>query len=82
MERHNLWMEIHRLALALDEAGLSREERVDAAVEQFMAMTPTVRRELQTELRRLALDLFDMLPAITAAESAASEQRQRRTDVA
>jgi hypothetical protein len=67
-EHRNLWMEIHRLASAVQEIGSNREERINAAIDQFMDMPPTVRRELHNDVRMLAVDLFDMLPLIASVE--------------
>ena len=72
----DLWILIHQLAVAWDDHGLIREERLDAAIRQFQRMPPTVRRELQCQLRTLALDLFDLVPLVSAAENATELDRQ------
>jgi hypothetical protein len=74
--RYNLWMDVHRLASALEEVGLNREERIDTAVKVFMDLPPTVRRQLRTDLRMVAVDLFDMLPLIASAENEIESQKR------
>jgi hypothetical protein len=39
------WMDLHRLAASLEEEGLTRQERLDNLVHEFLAMPPLVRRE-------------------------------------
>ena len=69
-------MDVHRLASALEEVGLNREERIDTAVKVFMDLPPTVRRQLRTDLRMVAVDLFDMLPLIASAENEIENQKR------
>jgi hypothetical protein len=62
------WMELHRLASSVDELGLTRQERYDHLIGEFMSLPPLVRRELLRELRFLLSELTDLEPlAITAA---------------
>jgi len=75
--RRNLWLDLHRLANALEEIGLNRDERIDAAVQMFMDLPPMVRRDLRDDLRMVAVDLFDMLPLIATAESEIEAQRNK-----
>ena len=62
------WMELHRLAASVDELGLTRQERYDHLIAEFIALPPLVRRELIRELRFLLSELTDLEPlAVIAA---------------
>jgi len=74
---HKLWMQIHRLAGEMESLGLNREERITRAVNLFMELPPTVRRELHNDIRMLAVDLFDMLPLIATAENDAEGKKTK-----
>lgn len=63
------WMELHRLAASIDELGLTRQERFDHLIGEFLLLPPLVRRELLRELRFLLSELTDLEPlAVTAAD--------------
>jgi hypothetical protein len=71
------WMDMHRLAASLDAEGLTRQERFDNLIQEFLRMPPTVRRELLRELRFLLAEFTDLEPVIINATNAAEEpQRQ------
>ena len=73
------WMDLHRLAASLDAEGLTRQERFDNLVEEFLGLPPLVRRELLEELRFLLSELTDLEPvAVQAANTA--EERKKRTN--
>ena len=61
------WMELHRLASSVDELGLTRQERYDHMIKEFMSLPPLVRRELLRELRFLLSELTDIEPLVVTA---------------
>jgi hypothetical protein len=67
-------MHLHRLAASIDEEGLTRQDRFDNLVREFLAMPPLVRRELLRELRFLLAELADLEPVIIHAANAAEEK--------
>jgi hypothetical protein len=67
------WMDLHRLAASLDNEGLTRQERYDNLVQEFLAMPPTVRRELIQELRFILCELVDLEPIVINAANAAED---------
>lgn len=69
MESEDIWLRLNQLASAMDSGALNREERLQLAVKQYQLLPPTVRKQLLGELRMLALDLFDLLPLISAIEN-------------
>ena len=71
------WMDLHRLAASLEAEGLTRQERFDNLVEEFLQLPPLVRRELIMELRFLLGELPDLEPVIIQATNAAEEQKQK-----
>jgi len=71
------WMDLHRLAASLEAEGLTRQERFDNLVEEFLQLPPLVRRELIVELRFLLSELPDLEPVIIQATNAAEEQKQK-----
>ena len=75
------WMDLHRLAASLDAEGLSRQERFDNLVHEFLQLPPLVRRELLTELRYAIAELTDLEPVVIAA-GAAEENKKHRERVA
>jgi hypothetical protein len=76
------WMLLHRLAASLDEEGLTRHERFDNLVHEFLAMPPLVRRELVRELRYVLCELTDLEPVVINATNAAEEKKKRATKTA
>jgi 3-deoxy-D-arabino-heptulosonate 7-phosphate (DAHP) synthase class II len=77
------WMELHRLAASVDELGLTRQERFDHLVAEFLVLPPLVRRELIRELRFLLSELSDLEPLVIQAGNTAEDRPARRTgDVA
>jgi len=66
-ERDDLWLALHSLSAALDDAGMTQAERLQFAIAEFERMPPTVRREMARELRSVAADLLDLEPLIGAA---------------
>jgi hypothetical protein len=73
--KNECWMELHRLAGELEEIGLTRQERFDNLVQEFLAMPPLVRRELLRELRFLLAEFADLEPVLIDATNAAEESR-------
>ena len=71
------WMELHRLASSLDDEGLTRQERIDNLVHEFLSMPPLVRRELLRELHFLLSELTDLEPVVIQAANAAEEKKKR-----
>ena len=71
------WMDLHRLAASLEEEGLTRQERLDNLVHEFLAMPPLVRRELLRELRYVLSELTDLEPVAIQAANAAEETKKR-----
>lgn len=76
------WMDLHRLAASLDDEGLTRQERMDSLVHEFLAMPPLVRRELLRELRFVLCELTDLEPVVINATNAAEEPKKRPTRTA
>jgi len=70
-------MDLHRAAASLEEEGLTRQERMDNLVEEFIALPPLVRRELVREVRFLLAELTDVEPLIINAANAEEEHRPR-----
>ena len=71
------WMDLHRLAASLEAEGLTRQERFDNLVEEFLQLPPLVRRELIMELRFLLGELPDLEPVIIQATNAAEEKKKK-----
>jgi hypothetical protein len=71
--KNESWMELHRLAASVDEIGLTRQDRCDNLVREFLAMPPLVRRELLRELRFVLAELVDLEPLVINAANAAEE---------
>jgi len=71
------WMDLHRLAASLDAEGLTRQERFDNLVEEFLQLPPLVRRELIAELRFLLSELPDLEPVIVQAINVVEEKKKR-----
>ena len=71
------WMDLHRLAASLDAEGLTRQERFDNLVEEFLGLPPLVRRELLEELRFLLSELTDLEPVVVQAANTAEERKKR-----
>lgn len=69
MESEDIWLRLSQLASAMESNTLTREERLEAAVRQYQLLPPTVRLQLLGDLRKLALDLFDLLPLVSAIEN-------------
>jgi hypothetical protein len=67
--KDEIWLQLHSLSAALDDAGLTRSERLTYAIGEFQRMPPTVRREMVRELRSVAADLLDLEPLIVAAQN-------------
>jgi hypothetical protein len=76
------WMDLHRLAAALDAEGLTRQERFDNLVHEFLSMPPLVRRELLRELRYVLCELTDLEPVVINATNAAETNKVRPTKTA
>ena len=76
------WMDLHRLAASLEEEGLTRQERIDNLVQEFLAMPPLVRRELLRELRYVLSELTDVEPVAIQAANAAEEKKKRANKTA
>ena len=76
------WMDLHRLAASLDAEGLTRQERYDNLVQEFLEMPPLVRRELLRELRFLLADLTDLEPVVINAATMVEETKRRPNSVA
>jgi len=76
----DFWMHIHRLSSALDDAGITRDERVRHLLQQLEQLPPLVRRELLLELTQVAADILDLQPLAVAAmnklEEPAVQSRQ------
>lgn len=70
-------MDLHSLAAALDDEGLTRQERFDNLVHEFLRMPPLVRRELLRELRYVLCELTDLEPVVINAANAEEEKKQR-----
>lgn len=73
-DRDDLWLLVHQLSVTLDDAGLTREERLHFAVRELQRMPPLVRREMLRELQTVAGDLLDLEPLVV---SALNETEQR-----
>ena len=73
----DFWMYIHELADALDDAGLTRDERLRCVLLQLERMPPLVRRELLRELTQVASDLLDLQPLAMSAVNASEEPAMR-----
>jgi hypothetical protein len=61
------WMDLHRLAASLAAEGLTREERLDNTMQEFLALPLLVRRELLKELRFLLAELPALEPLVANA---------------
>ena len=75
--KNEAWMELHRLAAAIEDEGLVRQERLECLVEDYMEMPPLVRRELLRELQFLLAELTDLEPLIIHAANAAEDGSAR-----
>jgi 3-deoxy-D-arabino-heptulosonate 7-phosphate (DAHP) synthase class II len=75
--KNEAWMELHRLAAAIEDEGLVRQERMDSLVNDFLQMPPLVRRELLRELQFLLSELADVEPLIIQAANAAEDGSAR-----
>ena len=71
------WMELHRLVASIDSLGLTRQERYDNLLGEFLALPPLVRRELLRELRFLLAELPDLEPLVAAAANEAETVRPK-----
>ena len=71
--KNESWMDLHRLAAAVEDEGLTRQERYDNLINEFLAMPPLVRRELIREVRYLLSELTDLEPLILNAANAAED---------
>jgi hypothetical protein len=76
------WMDLHRLAASLDAEGLTRQERFDNVVHEFLQLPPLVRRELLNELRFVLAELSDLEPVVINATNATEEAKKRKGQVA
>jgi hypothetical protein len=76
------WMDLHRLAASLEAEGLTRQERFDNLVEEFLQLPPLVRRELIVELRFLLSELPDLEPVIIQATNAVEEKKRKLNQTA
>jgi hypothetical protein len=74
-------MHLHRFAAALEDEGLTRQERFDNLVHELLALPPLVRRELLRELRFLLSELTDLEPVVTTAANDAEEKLPRSKGV-
>jgi len=63
---------LHRLSSALVNAGLTRDERLDAALARFEALPAPVRSELHKELKMVSIDLLALLPLVCSLQEATS----------
>jgi hypothetical protein len=75
--KNEAWMELHRLAAAIEDEGLIRQERLDCLIEDFLEMPPLVRRELLRELQFLLAELTDLEPLIIQAVNKAEDGSMR-----
>jgi len=75
--KNEAWMELHRLAAAIEDEGLIRHERLESLVHDFLQMPPLVRRELLRELQFLLSELTDLEPLVIQAANAAEEGAAR-----
>jgi len=71
------WMDLHRLAASLEEEGLTRQERLDNLMHEFLSMPPLVRRELLRELRFVLCELTDLEPVVIQATNASEDGKKR-----
>jgi hypothetical protein len=70
---NEFWLNLHRLAGALDAEGLTSQERTANVVEQFREMPRVVQRELLEDLVRLVVYLPDVYPQVRTAVSEGQE---------
>jgi len=75
--KNEAWMDLHRLAMSIDEAGFTRQDRFDSLVHDLLAMPPLVRRELLRGVRFLLAELTDVEPLIIQAVNAAEDSAPR-----
>lgn len=71
---NEFWLALHRLAEAYDAEGLTTDERTTNIVEQFMEMPAISRRQIHSDLLRIAVHVPDLAPLIAAAETKARDQ--------
>ena len=76
----DFWMHIHRLSAALDDAGITRDERVRHVLLQLEQLPPLVRRELLLELTQVAADVLDLQPLAVAAANRIEEPAVQARD--
>lgn len=76
-DNDDFWMHIHGLSTALEDAGLTRDERMRTALGELERLPPLVRRELLRELTQVAADLLDLQPLAMAAVNQSEESAVR-----
>jgi hypothetical protein len=81
---NEFWLQVHRLADAYDAEGLTRQERAENIVSQFLEMPRIAQRAILDDLRVLALCLPDIYPLAVAAANEQEEagKQRRQGDVA
>ena len=64
--KDEIWLQLHLLSNALEDAGPSRAERLSFAIQEFLQMPQTVRGEMVRELHAVAADLLDLESLVIA----------------
>jgi hypothetical protein len=75
---NEFWLNLHQLADSYQSEGLTKEERKDAIVNEFLHLPPLVRRQVLGELRVIADNLPDLHRVLVAEASAAEAPRPSR----
>jgi hypothetical protein len=64
------WQSVAALAAAYDRQGLTTPERIETVMAEFRGMSPTIRRLVLADARRIAVGLSDV---VTVAEAVAEQ---------
>ena len=72
------WRQLHELADTYEHLALTTDERTALIVNQFREIVPQSRQRLLADLFRLAIDLPDLYPMVTAVERAADSKTWKR----
>jgi hypothetical protein len=72
---NEFWLALHHLAEAYEAEGMTPDERAENIGGELRKLPPLVRRTLIGDIRRLAVNLFDLYPLMSSQETYAEENR-------
>jgi hypothetical protein len=73
-DRCDFWPAVSQLRELLDSEGLTYDERMRTAVQHFLTLPPTVRRQLVLDLMRLSMELPDIYAAVCETANRCEER--------